>query len=157
MGISISRYVIDLIITVHLICLLSTMTLFSVLTCFATLSTGLTLLIKCASLIAQQLGQDKLMICLYNVHCWLIPIDCVVNSICLYLMLEVNHRKYAIICGKCDEHITNSCQKLAKRVIIRNYVSIQDKDDNIGPTDVGRSSALLRLSNSSTPLIPHSI
>ena len=124
------------------------MTLFTVLTLFATLSTQITLLVGTASLAAQQFGEYEAMDFLFNLYCWLIPVDCVVNSICLYLMLEENNKKYKTICGRCDAHITNSCQQLAKRCIKRHYVSIQNANRQTNTDGAKRSSALLKSSNS---------
>ena len=74
--------------------LLNVMTRFFVLTLFATLSTQTTIFMGTLSLVAQQLEELDLMVHAFAVHWWLITVDCAINSICLYLMLEANKKQY---------------------------------------------------------------
>ena len=106
--------------------LLRVTTRFFVLALLATLSTQLNLIIGTISLLGQYFDAYHVFISAFALHWWLIPIDCMINSICLYLMLEANNEHYVRICARCDGRSRVCCQRIAKKLIKRSYESVQN-------------------------------
>lgn len=104
--------------------LLNVMTRFFVLTLFATLSTQINLWIGTVSLLSNYFDAYHVYVSTFALRWWLIPFDCMVNSVCLYLMLEANHTQYTMMCSKCDNRSRVCCHRMAKRWIKRSYDSL---------------------------------
>ena len=105
--------------------LLAVMTRFFILTLFATLSTQSVLLLGTVSAIGRHAGADGVLYASYAFYWWLIPVDCMVNTICLYLMPQANDNAYNRLCSGCDAYVRLCCQRMAKRRIKRRYRSVQ--------------------------------
>merc|ERR1712014_390577 len=63
---------------------------------------------------------------------WLFtPLLCCGTNICLYLLLDANRNKYAMICGPCDAQITKCCLLFAaKRSVERRCLCVQNSSQN---------------------------
>eukprot|EP01083_Nonionella_stella_P022823 63093_1 len=101
--------------------LLNINTRFFVLTLFATLATQIDIALFTLGLIAWRLNASHLYSLLHVMYWWLRPIDCVINSICLYLMLDVNEAHYQMMCKGMDAYIRLCCKRIARKRIKKKY------------------------------------
>eukprot|EP01084_Bolivina_argentea_P013172 24689_1 len=98
--------------------LLNIITKFFVLTLFATLATQIDiLLITIVTIIDINDDSEETSLIINRMYWILRPIDCVINGICLHLMLETNDNDYRKICRGCDAYMRLCCKRIAKKSV----------------------------------------
>eukprot|EP01084_Bolivina_argentea_P235335 396022_1 len=108
--------------------LLNVVTKFFILTLFATIATQIDIALATIAFIALRCGSIKGYHIAHYLYWWLRPIDCAINSICLYLLPETSDGNYKKICKGCDAYIRLCCKRITKQRIKKHYGKINHDD-----------------------------
>eukprot|EP01084_Bolivina_argentea_P272985 464924_1 len=110
--------------------LLNVVTKFFILTLFATMVTQFTMAILCVNKIirATSAVHSEFFKVTHLIYWWLFAVDCVINSICLYLMPDLCDASYRNMCSGCDSYVRLCCKGVTKKSIKRKYTGINNTD-----------------------------